>query len=292
MSAQDTFRLWLLDQMARYSLTTVHLACRLGVRQPTVSKWIGRTRLPEARSCYRLAKVFDVSPAFVLTAAGHKPGPTPGQRRRGFTEIQAKYMAAQPIQAPVYAGRVPVDKGNEVVDYSYIDGGRGAGRRIIGVRVHGSSMAPELLDGDTVIVDRDLSPSNGGIVLAYRGDEVLVRRSGTWGASAISKGQPAQVSPSTRCESRAGWSLPCGDSLSRAWVVRRELPQERLAQRCAPPAACRTLCLPRSGCRPIPLGEPCQSGMREVSPWCVSSCCACATSCGYRYRPCTSRGHR
>ena len=176
MSTQSTLQSWLISQMARYGLTTVALARRIGVTQPSITKWINGTRLPEARSCYRLAEVFDASPEFVLEIAGHKPGPVQEPRRRGFAEIQAEYIAALPMEAPVYAGRVPIDKGDEIIDYGYIDRGRWAGRRVVGVRVHGSAMEPDLREGDTVFVDRDLRPRDGDIVLAYRGDEVLVRR--------------------------------------------------------------------------------------------------------------------
>lgn len=171
---EQTLGDWLRSNMARYRGTTVALAAKLGISHTTVSRWNSGKRLPSARLCYKLAEVFHANPDYVLALVGHiSPAPQTATPR-SFREVQLEYLARQPIEVPVYEGVSARE--DRVADYSYLDPLRRAGRRISGLRVHGAAMAPDLLEGDVVFTDRDLVPRSGDLVVAHRGDEVLVRR--------------------------------------------------------------------------------------------------------------------
>ena len=126
---QPSFSAWLLSQMARHAMAIVDLAARLGVNHATVSRWASGKRSPSARHCYRLAAVINANPDYILALAGHSQGPVPPSRR-SLEEVQAEFLAHQPIEVLVYEGTRARD--DRIVDYAYLDAARVAARRVVG----------------------------------------------------------------------------------------------------------------------------------------------------------------
>jgi transcriptional regulator with XRE-family HTH domain len=71
----ERFVEWLRGQLRRRGWNAAELARRLQVPSGTISRWMTGERQPSSRSCDLLADVLGVDLDFVLTLAGHRPGP-------------------------------------------------------------------------------------------------------------------------------------------------------------------------------------------------------------------------
>jgi transcriptional regulator with XRE-family HTH domain len=71
----ERFVEWLRAQLRRRGWNAAELARRLHVPSGTISRWMTGERQPSSRSCDLLADVLGADLDFVLTLAGHRPGP-------------------------------------------------------------------------------------------------------------------------------------------------------------------------------------------------------------------------
>jgi hypothetical protein len=80
-----------------------------------------------------------------------------------------------PIPIPIIA-EGSAGEGDGFLEFSYWAPARVANRSIKGYRVNGDCLEPALMPGDTVFVDRDLSPRNGDIVLCFMDGRNVFKR--------------------------------------------------------------------------------------------------------------------
>lgn len=67
----------ILDALATLKVDQAELSRRLGVGQPTVSRWLSGVAKPDYESCLRLAQITGKPAADVLRAAGRDPSLLP-----------------------------------------------------------------------------------------------------------------------------------------------------------------------------------------------------------------------
>ena len=149
-------------------------ANELGVRQvdvvkhtkatkATVSRWFNFDVKPDAEYMWKLCELLRCSPDWLLYGKGT---PEPSE--------------VEPV--PIGTTRIPVidyvQAGcwTESCGYTLPDGtietiltDLDLGSRAFALRVKGDSMAPDIIEGDVVVVDPDVSPQPGDIVVAKNG---------------------------------------------------------------------------------------------------------------------------
>jgi Predicted transcriptional regulators len=159
---------WSQEQLARKSGLTRGYISVLELRGTTD---------PRARVLLKLAEAFNISLDELYEVAGYKPT---GEKVRTETpeEILERLKLASPVAIPVYdhftvhAGP-PTEAPSE---YIYRARAKTAGKNIEAYIVHGHCMKPKIEDGDIVIVDRDIAPEVGRVVLCVVDGEVYVGR--------------------------------------------------------------------------------------------------------------------
>jgi len=141
---------------------------------------------------YRLAKLSSISETYIYRLErGEIKNP-----RRDTLQILAKglgitlaelvgetapldtwHLVEQSLKAyiPVYA-EVGAGEGMEPVDYVACTRAKAAPETLRAYRVNGLCLDPEILIGDTIIVDTALTPSNGDLVVVIMGEKASVKR--------------------------------------------------------------------------------------------------------------------
>ena len=81
----------------------------------------------------------------------------------------SKLQLIMPIAVPVVA---ELHMPGEILEYVYVERARIGPANYVGIRARGFCMEPEILDGDTIIIDKDALPESGKTVLVFHnGDE-------------------------------------------------------------------------------------------------------------------------
>lgn len=161
----EEFKTWLRRRMDARNLNQSQLALELGQAQSVVQRWLAGGAKPRADSAIKVADYFGVPRDDVLRLIGIVEEP-PARPERSFTEALAELMADRPVAIPIHEQLASAGMGEEVLEYVYWPAPRAAGRNIIGLRVRGNSMEPELQDGDVIFVDKDAAPRSGSMVIA------------------------------------------------------------------------------------------------------------------------------
>ncbi len=134
----------------RYGIGQKKLAIELKLSQPTISDWETGRKVPSSKSTQKLADYFDVSIDYLLGRADF--------------DVQAPVE----IQKRTFSHHVEPEQLARV--YDSLDD-------CFALRVRGSSMAPRMLDGDVVIVQKQRDIENGSTMLFLLDQsEVLLRR--------------------------------------------------------------------------------------------------------------------
>lgn len=167
----EDFPEYLRGLMALKGWTSAEVSRRTEVSTSTVSRWLSGELTPNAQSCRNIAEAFGLPLAEVYRAAGLPSDYTPpDQPPQPYTdrirEALAYAMAEAPIAVAIHEQSASAGMGDEILEYLYLSKARAAGRNIIGLKVHGNSMEPELQDGDVIFVDKDMEPHDGSIVVA------------------------------------------------------------------------------------------------------------------------------
>lgn len=174
----ERFSEWLARKMAGAGIDQTTLGVDLDINPSVVSRWLRGASRPRASNIVKLADYFNIPAQEVFRMmqpdgeADGKPTSFDQRLRESFAEL----MAERPIAIPIHDQAASAGFGQTVLEYSYWEPPRVAGRNIVGVRVHGNSMEPEIMDGDTVYIDKDMAAEAGNIVVATLGDEVLVKK--------------------------------------------------------------------------------------------------------------------
>jgi len=152
------------------------LADKIGVVTRTLQRWEKGDQVPDGVSITRIAKATNVHPHWLLTGDGEMyPSPTrpdnvfplPHSTRRKTRLVDLPLVAAVP------AGKVAtIFHPDHVDDYVTVDDVKDP--QAFALRVKGSSMAPRIEDGDTVVVSPQQEVRNGDVcVVRVNGEDTL-----------------------------------------------------------------------------------------------------------------------
>jgi repressor LexA len=173
----DTLSEWLKRSMDRRGLRPSQVARYLDLTPSAVSRWINGRGVPSPDSCARLAALFDEPIELVYGLAGWPTaGSMPQLPQRSIRERAVEWLSDLPVAVPVYEQLGSAGPGQQIMDYVYLEPSRVTTGRHIAIRVKGSSMEPEILDGDYVVMDTEASAEAGDTVVATVGEEVYVKR--------------------------------------------------------------------------------------------------------------------
>jgi transcriptional regulator with XRE-family HTH domain len=150
------------------------LASKSGIPRTTISAVELGTRTPKLGALTKLAKALNKPLADLYAAAGYEvPGAEVPRHTETPEEILERLKLAQPVSVPVYREFHAPPQG-EPIDFIYRARAKDAGKNIEAFIVRGHCLAPIVEDNDVVVVDRDLLPNPGDIVLCLMPDNVLV----------------------------------------------------------------------------------------------------------------------
>lgn len=134
---------------------------------------------PAAHIFLKLARAFNIRPEELYQAAGYIEGLEKPLYPRQETpeDILERLKLAQPVSIPVYT-EFPVYAGGgvEPVEYVYRTKTKSSTRNIEGYLISGGSLAPEVIDNDIVIVDRDGEIESGNIVATLIDGRLYISR--------------------------------------------------------------------------------------------------------------------
>lgn len=133
----------------------------LNVAQNTVSNWENGNREPDREMYLRIAEFFGVSVSDVF----------------GESIKALKTKKSIPVLGQIPAG-IPIEAIEDVLDYEDLsEREANDGFEYFGLRIKGSSMYPEYLDGDTIIVRRqDTADTGDDAVVMVNGNDATFKR--------------------------------------------------------------------------------------------------------------------
>jgi phage repressor protein C with HTH and peptisase S24 domain len=121
-----------------------------------------------------LAKAFNVPIDTFLDNTKEVPLPP---QRESPEELLERYRLVSPVSVPVYPEfTLHAGTGVEVVDYVYLGRTRGVSKNIEAYIIQGDCLTPFIDPGDIVIVDREVSPDNGDLIVCLVNGEVHVSK--------------------------------------------------------------------------------------------------------------------
>jgi SOS-response transcriptional repressor LexA len=158
---------WIRAQLEARSESQRQFAARADVAPNTVKDWL-RGAQPTWDNCQAIASAFDAEVSEVWDLAGYSQatatGSTAGDRASSDDRLAG---------APIVTAEQLVSAGPGAAVLGETTGGA----RYIGLRVAGDSMVPDVLEGDTVVIDLEQSqPDPGSIVVGVVTDNVYVKR--------------------------------------------------------------------------------------------------------------------
>lgn len=169
---------WLRGQMERRGLRQSQVAAYVGVTPAAVSRWLSGISRPDPPSVVKIADLFHERVARVYELAGHpNPDYVPEVRQKvSFQDQILEALADAPILVPVVEQLAAAGEGQIALDYVALPPQRAAGHSLAALVVRGESMAPEIQDGDYIVIDTDATARDGDTVVASIGEEVIVKR--------------------------------------------------------------------------------------------------------------------
>lgn len=150
----------LKQERLAHQLTQEELGQLVGLKKAAIYKYEnGLLSNPKRSLIEKLAKIFNVSPAYLL----------------GIDSPRTKGIRI-PILGRVVAG-VPLEAIEDIEGYEEITPAMAAKGEYFALRVKGNSMTPSLQEGDTVIVRKqDYIESGQTAIVLVNGDEATVKR--------------------------------------------------------------------------------------------------------------------
>jgi transcriptional regulator with XRE-family HTH domain len=154
---------WMRAHLSERGESQRQFAARVGVAPNTVKDWL-RGAQPTWGNCQAIASALETDVVEVWELAGYA-------------------QHADPAADAARGGRldgIPVITGEQLVSAgpgAAVLGESSGGARYVALRVAGDSMVPDVLEGDTVVIDLEQSqPDPGAIVVAVVSDQVYVKR--------------------------------------------------------------------------------------------------------------------
>lgn len=218
------FAAWLGDRLRQRGESQRAFAGRVGVAPNTVKDWL-RGAQPTWDNCHAIAEALETDLLEVTELAGYPLPATAATTRAAFltTGIETSIGDLATNRSRTAAGH-PADSyaGIPLVTVEQLaSAGPGAetlgetsnGARYVALRVQGDSMVPDVLEGDTIVIDLEQTqPDPGALVVAVIDNQAYVKRLRRPGG-----GPP-------RLQSADGSLLPDSpDQLYRVVQIRRDL---------------------------------------------------------------------
>lgn len=180
---------WLADRLAEHGWTVVELAKRINSSPSAISMWLSGAQFPGAANTFALARVFSVDPQWLadriaeekaqrkgLTSIAEPRGPygRPALVSPADTFDAFRQQLADMVIVPV--GDIAAGPGALTDMTFYLPRALVGARRVVGYRVQGDSMEPEVPNGSFVAVDLDRPAKAGDIVVAWTSQGGIVKR--------------------------------------------------------------------------------------------------------------------
>ncbi len=158
----------------RREWTQTDLGSRLDMEQPTISDLERDVRSPTGEEALVLAQVLGVTVGWLLGEPERPP-------QLSIRERVAQWAEDIPYEIPVIDQEVHAGFGAGacILERAYWPAPMVRGRNIIGLRIRGDCLRPDIEPGDTVFLDRDQTAVPGKIVVASVGDQVHICRVGS-----------------------------------------------------------------------------------------------------------------
>ena len=149
------------------------LSEKVGIVTRTLQRWEKGEQVPDGLAITRIAKATGVHPTWLLTGEGEMYPPRPGNVFPLPSSRGKSRLVELPLVAAVPAGKVnTIFHPDYVDDYVAVDDVKDP--QAFALRVKGSSMAPRIEDGDTVIVSPQAEARSGDIcVVRVNGEDTL-----------------------------------------------------------------------------------------------------------------------
>ena len=153
----------LRERMAMMKVKQIDVSRHTGFSPAAVNKWYNLDVVPDADTVYKIARLLKCSHEWLVTGRGSPEPSNVIPAELGTTRI--------PVIDYVQAGCWTEACGHTLADGSIetILTDLDLGSRAFALRVKGDSMAPDIIEGDVVVVDPDVSPQPGDIVVAKNG---------------------------------------------------------------------------------------------------------------------------
>lgn len=156
---------WMRARLQTRGESQRQFAARAGVAPNTVKDWL-RGAQPTWDNCQAIATALDADVVEVWELAGYSQPAAPNTRTRGGKSDRLDGLPVVTAEQLVSAG-----PGAAVLGES------SGGARYVALRVAGDSMVPDVLEGDTVVIDLEQSqPDPGAIVVGVVADQVYIKR--------------------------------------------------------------------------------------------------------------------
>jgi SOS-response transcriptional repressor LexA len=139
------------------NISQEELGKRYGSTAANISQIERGVRTVGIESLRRLASILG-KPLEWFIVEDNKPYSRPP--KAALSDLQVSLGAYMPVYGDVSAG-----PGIEPIDYVATSRTRLAPERLVALRVKGLCLEPEIKDGDTLIIDKELQPQNGDLVV-------------------------------------------------------------------------------------------------------------------------------
>lgn len=152
------------------------LALLSEVKRSTIDRIENRkTREPRQENLRKIAKAFNITYEQFVAGTDLETG-TEQPKEESYEELLDRARMAAPLRIPVYSEFHAGEEHVEPSEYFYLPRTMAAGGNIEAYIVHGHCLSPKVENGDVVIVDRNLSPESGDILLCLADRELVCGR--------------------------------------------------------------------------------------------------------------------
>lgn len=167
MSEQD-FNTLFAKNLCHYltvnNMTQAEFAAKMQVSTATVSNWCKGIKVPRMDKVDRMCALFSCYRSDLMEDKGFLRG------KKKATGIII------PVLGKVAAG-IPIEAVTDVIDTEEITEDLAKTGSFFGLKLHGDSMEPRMLDGDVVIVRQQDDAESGDVVIALvNGDDATCKR--------------------------------------------------------------------------------------------------------------------
>lgn len=161
----ETFGEKLKRLLAERGMSQRQLGKESGIDREYINQIIaGKVKNPSMKIAQKLAKGLKISPG-IFFDSGSSLNP-----ESAMAVIEAALSAYIPVYAEVSAGG-----GMEPIDYVATTRARPAPDNLKAFRVRGLCLEPQIIEGDTLIVDTAISPQNNDLVVVIMDGEASVK---------------------------------------------------------------------------------------------------------------------